>query len=153
MDEMKLLEKLRRIEALFEGATTDGEREAAGFVRERILEKLRKLQDSDPPIEYRFTMADMWSRKVFVALLRRYDLKPYRYARQRYTTVMVRVSRGFVNETLWPEYQQISSTLREYLTGVTENVISQVIHGDHSEAAVVEEPAMLRSGVIEMGET
>ncbi len=44
-------------------------------------------------------MGDMWSRKVFVALLRRYGIRPYRYKRQRYTTVMAKVSKKFVDRT------------------------------------------------------
>jgi hypothetical protein len=36
MDETKLREKLNRIEALFAGATTEGERVAAGEARRRI---------------------------------------------------------------------------------------------------------------------
>ena len=41
-------------------------------------------------------MADDWSRQLFLALLRRYELKPYRYRGQRYTTVMVKVPKKFV---------------------------------------------------------
>jgi len=36
-----------------------------------------------PALEYRLTAGDAWSRKVLLALLRRYDLKPYRYRNQR----------------------------------------------------------------------
>ena len=82
----------------------------------------------------------MWSRKVFVALLRRYDLKPYRYYRQRYTTVMVQVPESFVDETLWPEFQKINSELQEYLQDITQRVVTQVLHEDSSDAEVVEEP-------------
>jgi hypothetical protein len=88
-------------------------------------------------------MADMWSRKVFVALLRRYGIRPYRYSGQRYTTVMARVSRRFVDETLWPEFQEISDTLRAYLSDVTDRVVRQVIHKDSSEAEVVEKAMQL----------
>ena len=111
MDELKLIEKLRLIEALFSGAATEGERVAAERARERILERLKFWEKEDPPLEYRFTMRDMWSRKVLVALLRRYGIRPYRYKRQRYTTVMAKVSKKFVDETLWPEFQEISETL------------------------------------------
>jgi hypothetical protein len=41
MDERKLIEKLRLIEAVFAKATTAGERVAAGRARERILEQRR----------------------------------------------------------------------------------------------------------------
>lgn len=143
MDEAKLVDKLRLIEALFAGATTEGEKDAAGRARNRILERLKRLEVEDPPVEYRFTMADMWSRKVFVALLRRYGIRPYRYSRQRYTTVMARVSRRFVNETLWPEFQQISESLRTYLSDVTDRIVHEVIHQDSSEAEVLESPLQL----------
>ncbi len=88
-------------------------------------------------------MADMWSRKVFVALLRRYGINPYRYNGQRYTTVMARVSKGFVNETLWPEFEEIAGTLQNYLSDITDRVVHQVIHQDHSEAEVVDKPKQL----------
>lgn len=124
-DEVKLIEKLIRIEALYSGATTEGERDAAANALQRIRDRLEKIQKIDPPIEYKFTMSDMWSRKLFVALLRRYGIKPYRYYRQRYTTVMANVSKQFVNETLWPEFQELSKTLRSYLDDVTDRVISE----------------------------
>jgi len=143
MNEEKLIYKLRLIESLFAGATTAGEKVAAEQAKDRILERLKQWVKTDPPIEYRFTMADMWSRKVFVALLRRYGIHPYRYSGQRYTTVMANVSRGFVNETLWPEFEEISETLQTYLSDVTDRVVHQVIHQDHSEAEVVEKPKQL----------
>ena len=96
MNETILIEKLIKIEALFAGATTLGERLSADLARQRILMRLKELLPKDPAIEYKFTFVDMWSRKVFVALLRRYDLKPYRYYRQRYTTVMVKVPESFL---------------------------------------------------------
>ncbi len=143
MDEGKLIEKLRLIEALYAGATTEGEKVAAERARERILERLKHWEEQDPPIEYRFSMADMWSRKVFLALLRRYGIRPYRYHRQRYTTVMAKVSQSFVDETLWPEFQELSDTLRSYLADVTDRVVQEVIHQDSSEADVVEKQGAL----------
>lgn len=133
------------IEALYAGATTEGEKVAAERARNRILERIKQWEEEDPPVEYRFSMADMWSRKVFVALLRRYGIRPYRYSGQRYTTVMAKVSKRFVDETLWPEYQQFSETLRVYLSEVTDRVVSQVIHQDSSEAEVVQKPLALPS--------
>ncbi len=143
MDEAKLIDKLKLIEALFAGATTGGEKMAAALARERIVERLRVLNAMAPPVEYRFSMTDMWSRKVFVALLRRYDIQPYRYPRQRHTTVMAKVTKRFVDETLWPEFEQISDTLRAYLSDVTDRVVHQVIHEDSSDAEVVMERGQL----------
>jgi hypothetical protein len=143
MDESRLKEKLRLIEALFAGAKTPGEKDAAGRAKQRILDRLKSMEASDPPIEFKFTLSDMWQRKVMVALMRRYALRPYRYRGQRYTTVMARVPRRFVNETLWPEFQEISETLHTYLSEVTERVVSEVICRDNSEADVVDEPPQL----------
>jgi hypothetical protein len=75
-DEQRLIEKLQLIEALFAGAATPGEREAAAQARERIRARLRQQQLSDPPVEYVFTLQDVWSRQLMIALMRRYDLRP-----------------------------------------------------------------------------
>ncbi len=139
-NERELIEKLHRIEALFCGATTPGERNAAANAMERIRKRLEKTLEIDPPIEYRFTMSDIWSRKLFVALLRRYAIKPYRYYRQKYTTVMARVPKSFVDETLWPEFEKLDKTLRSYLDEITSRVISEGIFPDESEADVIDEP-------------
>lgn len=143
MDETRLIEKLRAIEALFAGATTPGEQAAAGQARETIRARLQQVQREDPPVEYRFSMPDVWSRKVFLALLRRYDIQPYRQRGQRHTTVMAKVSKRFVDETLWPEYLQLSDTLRVYLAEVTDRVVKQVLHEDSSEAEEVHPPKQL----------
>jgi hypothetical protein len=124
VDEPKLLQKLRDLEALFAGATTDGERVAAGTARDRILMRLNELEQSDPPVEYRFTLVDGWSKRLFLSILRRYELKPYRYRSQRHTTVMVRVPKGFVDKTLWPLFQRVNEELRRHLDEVAERVIS-----------------------------
>ncbi len=139
MDERALIDKLQAIEALHAGATTDGERVAADRARLRILERMEGVERDDPPVEYRFSIVDPWARRLFVALLRRYDLRPYRYRKQRRQTVMVRVSERFVEETLWPEFTAIEATMRDHLDEVTRRVIAESIHGDCSEASVVAE--------------
>jgi hypothetical protein len=150
MDEAKLREKLSRIEALFAGATTEGERVAAAEARRRIQARLETAERIDPAIEYRFTLGDAWSRKVFVALLRRYDLKPYRYRGQRRTTVMVRVPKRFVDETLWPEFEQLYAALKTYLDEVTDRIIAETIHGDSSEATEVAEAPKLPARTVDV---
>lgn len=138
-DEKVLIEKLKRIEALFAGATTAGERDAAESALQRIQERLKKIEKSDPPIEYKFSMGNLWSRKLFVALLRRYNIKPFRYYRQRHTTVMANISPGFVDTVLWPEFEELDKTLCAYLDRITDRMISEGIHADHSEADVVQQ--------------
>lgn len=133
-----LLEKLRRIEALFASSGHEGERLAASEARERMLKRLGEAKASDPPVEFRFTMADGWSKRLFLALLRRYGLTPYRYRGQRHTTVMVQVPKGFVDQSLWPEFQALAASLSEHLEAVTARVIEEVLEADGGEAEVRE---------------
>ena len=139
MDEAKLLQKLRDLEALFSGATSSGERVAAGNARERILDRLRRLEQTAPPIEYKFTLPDVWSKKLFLAFLRRYELKPYRYRGQRHTTVMVRVPKRFVDETLWPHFQQASQELRQHLDQMAAEMIERALDTKDFDAEVREQ--------------
>lgn len=135
-EEERLVAKLRKIEALFARPATPGEKVAAENALERIRERLRLLEKVEPVLEYRFPLHDSWSKSLFIALLRRYGIRPYRYPGQRHTTVRAKVTRSFVDETLWPEFQELNATLRAHLQSVTERVVHQAIHGD---AADVEE--------------
>lgn len=144
MDEASLIEKLRRIEALHAGATTNGERIAAAEAKRRIQARLAELQASDPPVEYRFTLPDPWSRQLFNALARRYGLLPYRHRGQKQQTIMLRVSKRFVDQTLWPEFTAISEELRGHLAAITSRVIREVL--DESDAEADEVAGTLPSG-------
>jgi hypothetical protein len=142
-DEQMLIEKLRKVEALFAGAASDGERGAAANAIEKIRERLRRVQAVDPAIEIKFTMPDQWSRRLFSALLRRYGIEPFRYSGQRRTTVMARLPRRFVDDVLWPEFNELFAELEKYLDVVTERVISAGVFADSSEATVRPETAAL----------
>ena len=133
-DEAQLREKLRKIEALFAGAGTVGEKLAAEAALERVRARLSELERSDKLIEMQFSLPDQWSRQLFLALCRRYGLKPYRLYRQRLTTVMLRVPKRFVDQVLWPEFQELNAALVQYLNEVTTRVIREEVHRDTSEA-------------------
>src|SRR6202795_3842013 len=94
--ESQLREKLRKIEALFAGAGTAGERLAAEAALQRVRARLDELGQRDPPVEMQFSMPDQWSRHLFLALCRRYGLRPYRLYRQRRNTVMIRAPKRFL---------------------------------------------------------
>ena len=110
---------------------------------ERVRQRLAEMKDTDPATEYKFTLGDGWSRRLFVALLRRHGINPYRYRGQRRTTVMARVPRRFVDETLWPEFERLSATLRAFLDDITERVIRESVFDDDSDAEEVGEPRAL----------
>jgi tRNA nucleotidyltransferase (CCA-adding enzyme) len=82
-------------------------------------------------------MPDQWSRLLFLALARRYGLKPYRLYRQRRNTLMIRVPQGFVDEVLWPEFIELNEALAAYLHAVTLRVIRDEVFADASEAQEV----------------
>ena len=116
-----------------------GERLAAEAALERVRARLSELGRQDAPIEMQFSMSDQWSRHLFVALCRRYGLKPYRYHRQRRTTVMVRAPRGFVDLVLWPEFSDLDTALKTYLHEVTLRIIREEVFADTSDAQEVPE--------------
>jgi hypothetical protein len=137
--ESQLREKLRKIEALFAGAGTAGERLAAEAALERVRMRLAEFGRRDPPAETQFSMPDQWSRHLFLALCRRYGLQPYRYHRQRRNTVMVRAPKGFIDQVLWPEFVELDKALQAYLQQVTLRVIREDVFADVSEAQEVSE--------------
>lgn len=136
-DRNKLFETLRKIEALYAGAATPGERDAAASARERIRARLATDTAQERSEEFRFSLDNPWSRKILVALLRRYGIEPYRYSRQRRNTVMARVPRSFVERTLMPEFREMDRALTEHLQRITDDIIAQEISHDTSEAREV----------------
>jgi hypothetical protein len=135
--EALLRDKLRKIEALFAGAGTPGERLAAEAALERVRARLAEFDRQDPAIEMQFSLVDQWSRLLFVALCRRYGIRPYRYPRQRHTTVMVRAPRRFVEQVLWREFADLDADLQAYLHEVTQTLIREAVHKDTSDAVEI----------------
>ena len=142
--EAELREKLRKIEALFAGSTFAGEKGAAGAAAERIRAQLEQVEKREQAIETQFSLADPWSRRLFVAMCRRYGLPVYRYPRMKRQTLILKAPKSFVDRVLWPQFQQLNTALSEYLAEVTDRVIREEVFGDAGEAEEVREPAKLR---------
>lgn len=143
IDETYLREKLRKIEALFAGAATAGEKAAAGAAAERIKARLRDAGMRENPEELRISISDPWSRRLFVALCRRYDLHPYRYPRMHRQSLIVRMPRSFFDEVLWPEFKQVNEALTEHLAAITDRIIKSEVFTDVGEAEEKTEPLAL----------
>jgi len=136
IDEQDLIEKLRRIEALYSRPGTAGERDAAARARDRILARLREASPkirtpreaaAEPAVEYRFSLADPWSQRLLHALLRHHGIVPYRRRGQRRTSITARVPRRFVDDVLWPEFREFERELRDYFDDCTERIIEQAL--------------------------
>ena len=137
--EQQLRNKLRKIEALFAGGATEGERLAAGAAAERIRDRLDQATGKEKEIEVKFSISDIWSRQLFVALCRRYGLRPFRYRRMHRQSVIVSAPKSFVEQVLWPEFEELNAALTAYLSEITEKVIREEVHSETGDADEVEE--------------
>ena len=130
-----LLERIKKIEALINGATTAGEQTAAISAKDRLLKKNPTLEIDKDVYEYKLFASDSWHKKLLLAICRKYGVLPYRYKRQKYTTVMVNINGTFLNDVLWPEYLEYSNHLEKLVEEVTDGLINK-IH-KHEEESVV----------------
>lgn len=142
--EDRLREKLRKIEALFAGAATPGEKAAAGAAAERIRQQFAETGERENAEEFKFSLPDPWSRQLFTALCRRYGLRPFRYKRMHRQTVMVRAPASVVNRVLWPEFQELSNALSAHLLDITDRIIREEVYATTGEAEEIAEPVLLR---------
>jgi len=137
--EQDLRDKLRKIEALLAGASTVGEAAAAEAAADRLRARLRQASELERPVEFKFSLQDPWGRSLFVALCRRYGLRPYRYPRMHRQTVMVKGPPSFIDGVLWPEFEELDVVLSGYLAEITERLIREAVHGETGEADEVPE--------------
>jgi len=145
-DEDAIREKLRKIEALFAGAATPGEKAAAGAAAERIRARLRESERREPAMEFRFSLADPWTRRLFIALCRRYGLRPFRYPRMHRQSVVVKMPQSFLDQVLRPEFTEINAALTDYLARITDKVIRAEVYKEASEAEEIPEPITWAGG-------
>ena len=140
MTEADLKRKLKAIEALLHGATTDGERAAA----QNVFEKLKQKGHDELREDLQFSVQDVWARKLFIAMLRKAGLEPFRLRGQRHTTIMVHGRKSFVVEVVFKQFAEAQRTLAEYLAEVTDRVIRETL-GD-AEAEARERTALPKGG-------
>jgi hypothetical protein len=141
--EDQLRERLRKVEALCFGATSAGERGAAGEAAKRLKAKLDEAARLDPPVEMKFSLPDEWSVQLFIALCRRYGVRPFRYARQRRTTIMVRAPRRFFDTVVWRQFSDLHTDLWIHFQQTTERLIKDAICADTRDAETTAEPSLL----------
>jgi hypothetical protein len=135
-----LRDKLRKIEALFAGAATPGEKAAAGAAADRIRKRLGQAAGKEKSIEMKFSIPDVWSRQLFIGLCRRYGLRPYRRPRMHRQSIMLMGPKSFIEQVLWREFQELNSALVAYLSEITEKVIREEVHRETGDAEELDEP-------------
>jgi hypothetical protein len=136
--EEQLRDKLEKVEALYFGAGTAGEKNAAEAAIGRLRAKLAENSQQDPPVEMQLSMPDPWAVRLFVALCRRHGPRPYRYPRQKRTTIMVRAPRGFFEAVVWRQFSDMHTDLWAHLEDATDRLIREAVHSDTSDAETVQ---------------
>jgi hypothetical protein len=125
-------ERLAKLEALFARGATAGERAAAGAAMGRLQARLDLggKTISEPEIEMQYSLPDVWSVRLFVAICRKHGVQPFRYPRQRRTTVMVRIRKSEFERTIAAEFQALHRELTSYFAEMVDHLISDVMKSD-----------------------
>jgi len=117
MDEDALARRLAEIELMVaRGGPVGGEACAAELAHWRRLEA-----DS----EFRWSLPTPTSQVVFVTICHCYGLKPYRGAKQRKTTVSVRVPNGFMTVVLRPRVEAMLHAIEEATVEAVKRVMDK----------------------------
>lgn len=125
-------DRLEKLEALFARGATAGERAAAGAALERLQSRLDLAEQAahEPETELQYSLPDVWAVRLFVALCRKHGVRPYRYPRQRRTTVMVRVQKISFERTIAAEFQAMHRELTSYFGEMVDHLIANVMKAD-----------------------
>ena len=141
---MSFLDKLAKIEALIERASSEGEKQAAQLAKERVLNKI-SLHQSNQPIEYKVSLSSPWEKRLFVALCRKHGFQTYRYPKQKYTTARLKISKNLMEEVLWPEYQRYCNMLQELIEEIMKDVIAKIHQSDEEEMIIAGEIGIMEA--------
>ena len=149
-------DRLAKLEALFARGATDGERAAAGAAIDRLQARREDRGDTtgasrgdprrasahgrgaaaEPEVELQYTLPDLWSVRLFIALCRKAGVQPYRYPRQRRTTVMVRVRPSVFERSVLAEFSALHRALTEAFGDIVAHLIADVMRGDGDDATL-----------------
>ncbi len=130
-----LIQKLVKLQELFRRTDSPGERAAAEAAIGRLRGRMRDAR-SDPEIEMKFSLPDGWSVRLFVAVCRKHGLHPYRYSRQRRTTVMVRAREREFDRVVWREYCHLQDELELYFEDTVDYLITSVMRSDGDDSGL-----------------
>ena len=133
VDDSDLRARLAKLEALFRRAGTEGERAAAEAALSRIQDRLGKDADATA-LEMKFSFPDKWAVRLFVAVCRKHGVRPYRYPRQRRTTVMVRAPRLRFDGEIWAEFSALHAELNIYFGATVDHLIHSAMKSDGDDS-------------------
>lgn len=143
LSELGLIDKLQKIQALYQGATTPGERAAAAQAMANVQSKLNEYQKQERVTEWKFGLGNYFEKRLLKALLDKYGIESYRYSGQRYTTLNARATASMINEVIWPQYQEMVKVLRNHFDELTNEVIKKALGQEESEDEIRQESPQL----------
>lgn len=135
-----VLDKLSKIEALIQRASSEGERQAAQHAKERVLSKIAERQ-SNIPIEYKISLDSPWKKRLFIAICSKHGYQTYRYSRQKRTTAHVRITKSMMEEVLWPEFLQYAKILEELVEEILKDLTDKIYRVKDEEIEIAGEIA------------
>ncbi len=135
---MSYLDKLAKVEALLQRASSEGERQAAELAKGRIITKISDLQ-VNCPIEYKISLDSPWKRRLLASLRAKHGYRTYRYARQRRTTIHVRIAKNVMEGVLWPEFLRYSEILEELVEEILKDLTNKIHEVQEEELEIVGE--------------
>ena len=135
----EIADRLAKLEALFARGATDGERAAAGAAIERLQARLdlgKSAPRAEAETELQYSLPDVWALRLFIALCRKAGVRPYRYARQRRTTVMVRVRQSEFERTVMVEFDALNRALTDTFGEIVDHLIADAMRGDGDDSTL-----------------
>ena len=135
---MSILNKLEKIEALIERASTEGEKQAALLAKNRVLSSWEE-RESQVLLEYKVTMDSPWKKRLFISLCNKRGLQTYRYYRQKYTTTNVKISKKAMEQEIWPEYIRFAKILDDLVEDIMKDLMKKIWQGEEKEIVITGE--------------
>ena len=137
VDDEELRAKLAKVQALFRDAGSPGERAAAEAAMDRLHDRLGTADGNrEPEVELQYSLPDKWSVRLLIAICRKHGVHPYRYTRQRRTTVMVRARERAFDRLVWTEFSRLHTELEIYFADVTDHLITRAMGSDGDDSAL-----------------
>jgi len=137
-----LYDKIKKIEALLASTQFEGEKQAALSALARIAANHGEVKPVNPALinakEFTMYTSSNWNKRLLLAVCRKHGLNPFRYHRQKYTTVVVRANQDYFNQVVWKEYLAYTKHLDLLIDDITNELIDK-IHAPVEEQVVAGE--------------
>jgi len=143
LSELGLIDKLQKIQALYLGALTPGEKAAAAHAMTNIQNKLESYKHQERVTEWKFGVNNYFEKRLLKAIFNKYGIETYRYSGQRHTTLNAKTTDTIVNEVVWPQYQEMAKVLRDHFDKLTNEVIKEALGEDEREDEIRQESPQL----------